>query len=318
MTPSLIDDTPPVTVVSDRPQDAEAIARLLGDEFAKVHAFTDPRRCLEDFALVRPGVLVLAFDKFEKAERHLKRLREPAVLVQALAHKVIVLSSEDDVREVYEACKKQYIDDFAMFQPRGSEMRPLRQAVRRALAQVGSERAGNSGLRAALALARRAAASDGSVDESGAAGDKASWLGTVRALRSIVERFPPTVLMIDDDRLQHKLLGQLLAPLKLNCAFASSAAQGFAELHRRRPDLILMDVRLPDVNGIEATRLLKSATHFSAIPVIMITGVGGKEVVVESLKAGAVDFVVKPFDADSVVAKVRRVLYGKVDTPAVL
>jgi DNA-binding response OmpR family regulator len=116
--------------------------------------------------------------------------------------------------------------------------------------------------------------------------------------------------MIDDDRLQHKLLGQLLAPLKLSCAFASSAAQGIATLHRRRPDLILMDVRLPGIDGIEATRLLKSAAHFAAIPVIMITGVGGKDVVVESLKAGAVDFVVKPFDGDSVLAKVRRVLYA--------
>ena len=310
MTPSPIDDSPPILVTSDRPQDAEAIARLLGDEFAKVHTSTDPRRCLEDFELLRPGVLVLAFDKFEKSERHLKRLREPALLVHALAHKVIVLCNEDDAREVYEACKKQHIDDFVMFQPRGNEIRPLRLAVRRALAQVSSERGGNSAVRAVVMHARRAAASDGPVEDGAAAGAAPALLSALRAIRSLAERFPPLVLMIDDDRLQHKLMGQLLAPLKLSCAFATSAAQGIAELHRRRPDLILMDVRLPGIDGIEATRLLKSAAHFAAIPVIMITGVGGKDVVVESLKAGAVDFVVKPFDADSVLAKVRRVLYG--------
>ncbi|HLL10511.1 MAG TPA: response regulator [Rubrivivax sp.] len=309
MTPSLIDDSPPVLVTSDRPQEAEAIARLLGDEFAKVHASTDPRRCLEDFELIRPGVVVLAFDRFEKSERHLKRLREPALLVHALAHKVIVLCNEEDAREAYEACKKQHIDDFVMFQPRGNEIRPLRLAVRRALAQVSSER-GGSPVRAVVAQARRAGAWDGLVEDSAAAGAAPSLLSAVRALRSLAEHFPPVVLMIDDDRLQHKLLRQLLAPLKLSCAFASSAAQGIATLHRRRPDLILMDVRLPGIDGIEATRLLKSAAHFAAIPVIMITGVGGKDVVVESLKAGAVDFVVKPFDGDSVLAKVRRVLYA--------
>ena len=104
---------------------------------------------------------------------------------------------------------------------------------------------------------------------------------------------------------------QLLAPAETVLTFVTSATEAIAGLHKRRPDLILMDVSLPDVDGVEATRLLKSAAQFAAIPVIMITGVGGKAMVVDSLKAGAADFVVKPFDKHVLLGKVRKALYGR-------
>jgi len=136
----------------------------------------------------------------------------------------------------------------------------------------------------------------------------APLLDAVRALRVLAERWQPLVLVVDDDRFQHKVLGQLLAAAEAELVFVTSATEAIAGLHKRRPDLILMDVSLPDVNGVEATRLLKSAAQFAAIPVIMITGVGGKTMVVDSLKAGATDFVVKPFDK---VVLLGKVLYGR-------
>ena len=133
----------------------------------------------------------------------------------------------------------------------------------------------------------------------------------MRALRVLAERSQPLVLAVDDDKFQHKLLGQLLAPTKAETVFVTTAADAIASLHKRRPDLIIMDVGLPNVDGVEATRLLKSAAQFAAIPVIMITGVGGKNVVVDSLKAGASDFVVKPINKDILLGKVRKLLYGR-------
>ena len=75
-------------------------------------------------------------------------------------------------------------------------------------------------------------------------------------------------------------------------------------LRKRRPDLILMDVQMPDIDGVELTRRLKASEAYAGIPVIMLTGQSEKEVIVDSLGAGAIDFVVKPFDRDTLLKKV--------------
>jgi PleD family two-component response regulator len=313
------EDNPPILVATDRVLDAEMIARVLSDEFARVHVSTDPKRSVHDLVLYKPAVLVLAFDTLHKAERYYRGLRQPDAMTQAAPHRVLLLCNQDDMREVYEHCKTGHFDDFVLFWPRPEELRPLRMAVRRALAQMITVRDGVPGAAEFAVQARRAAALEPLLEESitkangdGAAEDSlAPLLEAVRALRGLAERFPPRVLVVDDDRFQHKVLGQLLAPVKAELTFATSATDAIAGLQKRRPDLILMDVSLPDVSGVEATRLLKAAAQFAAIPVIMITGVGGKAIVVESLKAGAADFVVKPFDKNVLLLKVRKALYGR-------
>ena len=315
----MTDDNPPILIATDRDVDAEMISRALSDEFARVHVSADPKRCVQDLTLLKPAVLVLAFHTLQKAQRWFQNLRQPGPLVQALPHRVLLLCSQDELREAYELCKKGHFDDFVLFWPRTDEMRPLRMAVRRALRQVMGERDGPPGASEFAAQARRLAALEPLLEEriaktngNGAVDDGlAPLLDAVRALRVLAGRWKPLVLVVDDDRFQHKLLGELLAPAETELVFVTSATEAIAGLHKRRPDLILMDVSLPDVDGVEATRLLKSAAQFAAIPVIMITGVGGKAMVFESLKAGASDFVVKPFDRHILLGKVRKVLYGR-------
>jgi len=72
--------------------------------------------------------------------------------------------------------------------------------------------------------------------------------------------------------------------------------------------IILMDFNLPDIDGIETTRRLKAVASSADIPVIMITGQSGKELVVDSLKAGASDFLVKPFDKSTLQTKMQKLL----------
>ncbi|MCK6427969.1 MAG: response regulator [Burkholderiaceae bacterium] len=74
------------------------------------------------------------------------------------------------------------------------------------------------------------------------------------------------------------------------------------------PDLVLVDIEPPDLNGIEVTRRMKAVEQFAGIPVVMITGHSEKHIVVDSLRAGAADFVVKPFDKATVIAKVGKLL----------
>jgi len=313
------DDNPPILIATDRDVDAEMISRALSDEFARVSVSADPKRWVQDLTLLKPAVLVLAFHTLQKAQRWYQNVRHPTSMVQALPHRVVLLCSQDELREAYELCKKNHFDDFVLFWPRTDEMRPLRMAVRRALRQAMAERDGAPGASDFAAHARRLAVLEplleervGKPGDAGAADDGlAPLLDAVRALRLLADRWQPLVLVVDDDRFQHKLLGQLLAPAQAELVFVTSATDAIAGLHKRRPDLILMDVSLPDVDGVEATRLLKSAAQFAAIPVIMITGVGGRAMVVDSLKAGATDFVVKPFDKLVLLGKVRKVLYGR-------
>ena len=314
------DEVLPILIATDRAEDAELIARTLGEEFAGVQISTDASRCLPDFELFKPALLVLAFNTVEKAKRHLHKLRQPSVMVKTLPYRVIVLCSQEGMSEVYELCKKEHFDDFVLFWPRSAEMRPLHMVVRRALREVTVMRCSEPSVRDFAARSRRLGALETLLEERGAkpeAGNGTAAVGaaplldTVRALRQLAERCTPLVLVVDDDRLQHKLLSHVLGSEKVELAFATTAAEAIASLHKRRPDLILMDVSMPEVDGIEATRLLKSAAQFSAIAVIMITGVGGPNVVVDSLKAGAADFVVKPFDRNILLAKVRKLIFGR-------
>lgn len=136
----------------------------------------------------------------------------------------------------------------------------------------------------------------------------------VRELQTLAGQVRPVLLVVEDDEFQRKLLEHQLGELHLNLIFAASGTEALGTLRRHQPDLVLMDVDLPDIDGIETTRRLKSLEQLQAVPVIMITGRSEKAVVVESLKAGAVGFVVKPIDKDVLLSKIRVVL-GIPDSP---
>ncbi|MPZ43666.1 MAG: response regulator [Betaproteobacteria bacterium] len=129
------------------------------------------------------------------------------------------------------------------------------------------------------------------------------------ALCALAEEVRPLVLVVDDDELQLKLLTKVLNDAGLAVQTAASGAQALAALGQRQPNLMLLDINLPDIDGIELTRRLKAAPAWARIPVIMITGQSERDVVVESMRAGASDFLVKPFDHAVVVAKASRFLH---------
>ena len=154
---------------------------------------------------------------------------------------------------------------------------------------------------------------------SGAVEPIRQWLGSIgetlapqlesaRAFRRHAADIRPTILVIDDDEMQHRLLGQALADLPVDLVFASSGTEGLGVLRRRRPDLILMDYELPDVSGVECTQRIRATEGLAATPVIMVTAHRERPVVVASLRAGAPDFIIKPFDRTTLAAKLARTL----------
>ena len=118
------------------------------------------------------------------------------------------------------------------------------------------------------------------------------------------------MLVVDDDELQQKLVAKILAAENYQLIFAAKGVEALAVMRKTRPDVILMDFKMPEMDGIETTRRLKAVPQFAKLPVIMITGQSEGSVVVDSLKAGACGFLVKPFARDTLIAKLRQVLNG--------
>ena len=103
-----------------------------------------------------------------------------------------------------------------------------------------------------------------------------------------------SVLVIDDERNIRALLAKVLAQDQVDVHSAATGAEGMQMADEHEPDLVLLDLRLPDTSGLEVLRSLK-ARHPEAI-VIMMTAFGQVESAVEAMKSGATDYLEKPFD----------------------
>ena len=126
----------------------------------------------------------------------------------------------------------------------------------------------------------------------------------LRSLEAVAARVPRVALIVDDDPFQRKLLERMLFAGGFEAVSAESPLSALAMAGRRRPDIVLMDIDLPDLDGVEATRRLKSSKGFTSTPVLMITGHSDRDVVLRSIQAGAAGFLVKPFGKDMLLAKV--------------
>ena len=109
----------------------------------------------------------------------------------------------------------------------------------------------------------------------------------------------PLVLIVDDNDKNRKLARDLLRSARFRTVEAGTAAEGIALASERLPDIILLDLRLPDLDGTEAARMLRAEPRTSRIPVVAMTALrlGGREDWL--LDAGFAGCVVKPIDIDS-------------------
>lgn len=133
-------------------------------------------------------------------------------------------------------------------------------------------------------------------------------LAGTRAFAEKVRKLRPLLMVVEDDELTRNLLARALDPEAYEIMFAGDSTDALRELRRLRPDVILMDVRLPGLDGVSFTRSLKESPEFSSIPVIMLTGDSRRETLMSSVDAGATDFVVKPFTRESLKSKLEKAL----------
>ncbi len=122
------------------------------------------------------------------------------------------------------------------------------------------------------------------------------------------------ILIVDDDPANCELLGSLLQDSGYEVVVASDGRRSLDEFARIRPDLVLLDVQMPVVNGFEVCRRLKCNPESRLVPVILVTGLSATEDRVQGLEAGADDFVTKPVDRSELLARVRSLLSRKAFT----
>ena len=115
-----------------------------------------------------------------------------------------------------------------------------------------------------------------------------------------------TILVVDDDETMARTLLRALTRHGHQCFTALNGDQGLKLIHETRFDLILTDLVMPGFDGVTFVRTVKSID--SNIPIIMMTGYGSVDTAVEAMKAGAYDYLTKPFEVDELRLVVKRAL----------
>lgn len=120
------------------------------------------------------------------------------------------------------------------------------------------------------------------------------------------EHFKKRILAVDDDVIVLTRISTILRN-DYDLVTVNSGMRALRYLELEKPDLILLDIRMAQQDGIETLRKIRNMEECKEIPVIMLTGVENKDIVVESARLGICDYLLKPFSTTELLKRVRRV-----------
>ncbi|MBK1681906.1 response regulator transcription factor [Rhodocyclus tenuis] len=112
------------------------------------------------------------------------------------------------------------------------------------------------------------------------------------------------ILVVDDSPTERHFLGELLTGAGYQVITAESGEEGIAKAKSERPDLVLMDVVMPGLNGYQATRTLTRDEQTKNIPIIVCTTKGQETDKIWGLRQGAQDYLVKPVNGEELLARI--------------
>lgn len=115
----------------------------------------------------------------------------------------------------------------------------------------------------------------------------------------------PLILIVDDNPQNLQFLGKLLTENGYGLCIAQSGQEALEFVKNKMPDLILLDVMMPEVDGYEVCRRLKNQQRLKHIPVIFLTAKAETEDIVKGFAVGGVDYVTKPFNSVELLARVK-------------
>lgn len=319
----LSDAQGPILIATDIMSDANLVRKLLAPEFENVAISTTADAAARDFERIRPQVLLLAFNTLEKAQRYYLGLYRFCQVVHGVPHRTLILCGKEDLRPVYELCRKEFFDDYILFWPLSHDgprllmsvhlaFRALRsQAIAPVLSDFAAEARQAAGLEGVINTSLQEALESPQPVRQWAQdfGAKAEpHRESVRRLGSMAGQIRPLVLVVEDDEFQLKIVAAMLSGQDCDLVTATSATAALAQVGRQRPDLMFLDVGLPDINGVDVLRRLQASPGTAMIPIVMMTGHSERQVVLESMSSGARGFIAKPFERALLLRKMNEIL----------
>ena len=127
---------------------------------------------------------------------------------------------------------------------------------------------------------------------------------------------PERILIVDDDLETLKLVGTMLEQEGYEISAANSGAQGLEKASEEQPNLIILDIMMPEMDGYEVTRRLRSDPQTTHIPIMMLTAKGRVHEKVAGFEAGADDFLTKPVHPDELTSRVKVLLSRSAKRPS--
>ncbi len=322
-----------ILIASDELSRANLVRNILLDEFKTVDISLNTKTIVQDFKQTRPSILILAFGTLEQCDQYYQNLQQQSKSVARHPYRTLVLCNNAELKAVYELCKRDYFNDYVLFWPRSEDPWRLCMVIHHLLRELDAM-SSTAPSAAQLAVPALALAEMENVVEN--------WLETnqtppinetitrwrtelkntlrpfmllLRTLTSLAQRVQATILVVDDDVLQCKMIETMLKNEPYRVVFATTGLEALSVLRLVRPDVVLMDVMMPEMDGITATQRLKSLPQFAQLPVIMVTGRNEKTVVFDSVKAGATGFLVKPFGREALITKLHDALLTPITRP---
>ncbi|MBL8172343.1 MAG: response regulator [Acidobacteria bacterium] len=116
----------------------------------------------------------------------------------------------------------------------------------------------------------------------------------------------PCILIAEDFEENRIALKLLLKMAGFAVLEAETGGEALARIRSEKPDLVLMDISLPDVDGLQATQQLRSEPEFQNLPIIIVTAYDDPERIAAAQTAGCTDYLVKPIEIDTLKTMIRR------------
>ena len=116
------------------------------------------------------------------------------------------------------------------------------------------------------------------------------------------------VLTVDDSKTIRMIVKKAFKPYDCELFEAENGVEGLATAAKEKPGLIVLDITMPVMNGIEMLEKLKSEPDLKEIPVIMLTAESGKDNVMQIVKMGVKDYMVKPFKGEDLIGRVEKII----------
>ncbi|QPJ61737.1 MAG: response regulator [Candidatus Nitronauta litoralis] len=116
---------------------------------------------------------------------------------------------------------------------------------------------------------------------------------------------PQTILIVDDEKQNVKLLNAFLRPMGYRLLIANNGREAIDVVKHEDIDLIILDINMPVLSGIEVCKILKNDPKYQLIPIILVSALNGQEVRIEGIDVGAIEFISKPVDLKELEVRVK-------------